>query len=317
MVTHAPLRLLFFGTPDFAVPTLASMVASRHPVVGVVTQPDRARGRGHQLSPSPVKVFALERGIPILQPEKMRDETFLAALRALDADLGVVAAYGRILTDAILLVPRLGLINVHASLLPRWRGAAPVHRAVLAGDTTTGVTIMRVVRELDAGPMLAAARRPIGPDETSAEVERELAVMGAELAADVVERLSQDPVAEEPQPDAGVTYAERVTRDDSPIFWWRSAREIHNQVRGLHPWPLASTTIGGHRLLVLTTAISDGPAPSAALPGTLLEAEGDRLVVAAGHGTVRILELRPEGRRSMNAREFLAGHRLALGARME
>ena len=317
MVTHAPLRLLFFGTPDFAVPTLASMVASRHPVVGVVTQPDRPRGRGHQLSPSPVKVFALERGIPILQPEKMRDETLLAALRAFDADLGVVAAYGRILTDAILLIPRLGLINVHASLLPRWRGAAPVHRAVLAGDTTTGVTIMRVVRELDAGPMLAAARRPIGPDETSAEVERELAVMGAELAADVVERLSQDPVAEEPQPDAGVTYAERVTRDDSPIFWWRAAREIHNQVRGLHPWPLASTTIGGHRLLVLKTAISDGPAPSAALPGTLLEAEGDRLVVAAGHGTVRILELRPEGRRLMNAREFLAGHRLALGARME
>jgi methionyl-tRNA formyltransferase len=317
VVTHAPLRIVFFGTPDFAVPTLTALVGSRHLVVGVVTRPDRPRGRGHQVSPSPVKALAASRGIPVFQPEKMRDDGFMEALRERDADLGVVAAYGRILTDEILSTPRLGMINVHASLLPRWRGAAPVHRAVLAGDTSTGVTIMRVVHELDAGPMLAIGRRPIGPDETSADVERGLAELGGTLAAEVTERLSQGPMPEEPQPDAGVTYADRITKDDAPIFWWRSAHEVHNQVRGLQPWPLASTSIGGQRLLVLRTSVSDGPAPSSAIPGTVLEAEGDRLVIAAGHGAVRIVDLRPEGRRTMAARDFLAGHHIAVGARME
>jgi methionyl-tRNA formyltransferase len=264
-----------------------------------------------------VKKFGVERGIPVLQPERLKDEGFLTAFRALDADLGVVAAYGRIITDVMLSTPRLGMINVHASLLPRWRGAAPVHRALLAGDHETGVTIMRVVRELDAGPLLAIERRAIGGEETSADVERALAEMGAALAADTVERLSQGPVAEEPQPDAGVTYADRITKGDSSIFWWRSAHELHNQVRGLHPWPHASTTIGGHRLMILKTAVSDGPAPSSAVPGSVLEAEADSLVIAAGHGTLRILALRPEGRRTMTTREFLAGHKLAVGARME
>jgi len=317
MVTHAPLRIAFFGTPEFAVPTLAALLASRHIVVGVITQPDRPRGRGHHLTAGRAKAFAVERGIPVLQPERLKDEGFLTAFRALDADLGVVAAYGRIITDVMLSTPRLGMINVHASLLPRWRGAAPVHRALLAGDRETGVTIMRVVRELDAGPMLAIERRAVGGDETSADVERALAEMGAALAADTVERLSQGPVPEEPQPDAGVTYADRITKDDSPIFWWRSAHELHNQVRGLHPWPHASTTIGGHRLLILKTAVSEGPAPSSAVPGSVLEAEADSLVIAAGHGTLRILGLRPEGRRTMTTREFLAGHKLAVGARME
>jgi methionyl-tRNA formyltransferase len=160
-------------------------------------------------------------------------------------------------------------------------------------------------------------RRAIGDEETSADVERALAEMGAALAADTVERLSQGPVPEEPQPDAGVTYADRITKADSPIFWWRSAHELRNQVRGLHPWPHASTTIGGHRLLILKTAVSDGPAPSSAVPGSVLEAEADSLVIAAGHGTLRILELRPEGRRTMTTREFLAGRKLAVGARME
>ena len=316
-MTHAPLRIVFFGTPEFALPTLTALFASRHIVVGVVTQPDRPRGRGHQLSPSPVKALAMARDVPVLQPEKMRDEGFLRDLRLFDSDLGVVAAYGRILTDTILATPRLGLINVHASLLPRWRGAAPVHRAVMAGDLETGVTIMRVVRELDAGPMLAMERRAIGHDETSAEVEQGLADLGGPLAVTTVERLSQGPVTDDPQPDAGVSYADRITKDDSPIFWWRSAHEVHNQVRGLHPWPLASTSIGGHRLLVVKTRLSDGPAPASAVPGTVLEADGDRLVIAAGHGTIQVLELRPEGRRTMTARDFLAGHRIAVGARME
>lgn len=313
MVTHAPLRIAFFGTPEFAVPTLDGLLASRHLVVGVVTQPDRPRGRGHQVTASPVKAVAQFRGVPVLQPEKMRDEAFLAALRALDADLGVVAAYGRILTDAILAIPRLGLVNVHASLLPRWRGAAPIHRAILAGDTETGVTIMRVVHELDAGPTMAALREPIGSSQTTGEVERILATRGAQLLVDVVERMAEGPVSEEPQPATGVTYADRITKADAPIFWWRPAGQIHNQVRALNPWPLAFTTLDGARLLVVATDARSEAAPAGALPGTVLAAHGDRFVVAAGHGTVQLLSVKPEGKRAMAAREFLAGHSIPPG----
>jgi methionyl-tRNA formyltransferase len=174
MVAASPLRIVFFGTPEFAVPTLDALLGSRHPVVGVVTQPDRPRGRGQKISAAPVKARALAAGLPILQPERLKDPAFVDALAALHADLGVVAAYGKILTDAVLAMPRLGMVNVHASLLPRYRGAAPVHRAIIAGERETGVTIMRVVRALDAGPMLTTVRRPIGPDETSDEVERDL-----------------------------------------------------------------------------------------------------------------------------------------------
>ena len=314
MVTHAPLRIVFFGTPEFALPTLEGLLASRHRVVGVVAQPDRPRGRGHQVTVGPVKSTALERGVPVLQPLRMRDELFLAALRALDADLGVVAAYGRILTDEILAIPRLGMANVHASLLPRWRGAAPIHRAILAGDVETGVTIMRVVRELDAGPMMATLREPIGPGQNTGELERILAARGAQLLVEVVERLAEGPMLEEPQPATGITYADRITKEDAPIFWWRSAGEIHNQVRALNPWPLASTSLSGARLLVLTTEAGTESAPAGALPGTVLASSGDRFVVAAGHGTVQLLTVKPEGKRAMAAREFLAGHRVPPGA---
>jgi methionyl-tRNA formyltransferase len=313
MVTHAPLRIVFFGTPDFAVPTLSALLASRHPVVGVVTQPDRPRGRGHHVTASPIKLLALKNALPVFQPERMKDEAFLATLRALDADLGVVAAYGRILTDAILSIPRLGMLNVHASLLPRWRGAAPVHRAILAGDVESGVTIMRVVRELDAGPMLSAARVPIGPDLSTGQLESELAERGAALLVECVSRLAEGPVPEEPQPASGITYADRITKEDAPMFWWRPAGELHNQVRALNPWPLASTSLDGARLLIVETEIGTDAAPAGALPGTVLAAQGDGFVVAAGHGTLRLKTVKPEGKRAMAAREFLAGHRVAPG----
>jgi methionyl-tRNA formyltransferase len=295
------------------VPTLAGLLASRHRVVGVVTQPDRPRGRGQQVSASPVKLLAMTRGLPLLQPEKMKDEAFLGALRHLDADLGVVAAYGRILTDAILAIPRLGMINVHASLLPRWRGAAPIHRAIMAGDRETGITIMRVVRELDAGPMLAALREPIGPDQTTGDLEAALAARGAELLVATTDRLAEGPVPEEPQPAAGVTYADRITKDDAPMFWWRPAGELHNQVRALNPWPLAFTHLDGKRLLVVRTEVGVDAAPAGALPGTVLVAQADRLVIAAGHGTLRLTSVKPEGRRAMDAREFLAGRKVVPG----
>jgi len=316
MPTHAPLRIVFFGTPEFAVPTLDALIESRHPVVGVVTQPDRPRGRGQHVSFSPVKTLALAHAIPVLQPERLRDEAFLRALRAFDADLGVVAAYGRILPDAVLETPRLGMINVHASLLPRWRGAAPIHRAILAGDTETGVTIMRVVRELDAGPMLAQEKTPIPPDATTGELEATLARLGADLLVRVVDRLAEGPIPEEPQPPGGITYADRITKDDAPIFWWRPASELYNQVRALNPWPLASTTLDGERLLIVKAGLGTDAAPPGAVPGTVLEASRDRFIVAAGHGTLRLLEVKPEGRRAMSAREFLAGHRIEPGTRL-
>src|SRR5690606_4297931 len=308
--------IVFFGTPEFAVPTLDALIESRHPVVGVVTQPDRPRGRGQHVSFSPVKTLALAHAIPVLQPERLRDEAFLRALRAFDADLGVVAAYGRILPDAVLETPRLGMINVHASLLPRWRRAAPIHRAILAGDTETGVTIMRVVRELDAGPMLAQEKTPIPPDATTGELEATLARLGADLLVRVVDRLAEGPIPEEPQPPGGITYADRITKDDAPIFWWRPASELYNQVRALNPWPLASTTLDGERLLIVKAGLGTDAAPPGAVPGTVLEASRDRFIVAAGHGTLRLLEVKPEGRRAMSAREFLAGHRIEPGTRL-
>jgi methionyl-tRNA formyltransferase len=306
--------VVFFGTPDFALPTLDALLASRHPVVGVVTQPDRPRGRGQRTSDAPVKRRALEAGIPILQPAALKAPQFLSALEAIGADLGVVAAYGRILTDAVLATPRLGMINVHASLLPKYRGAAPVHRAVMAGEPETGVTIMRVVKALDAGPMLATVRRRIGDEETSEEVEGDLARLGASLLVETVDRLAAGAIHEEPQVDGAATYAPRLTKEDSPIDWTRPARELHDQVRGLHPWPHAHTFVDGKRLIVLRTAV--GPDISHALPGMVVAARGDQLEIASGVGVLRILHLQMEGRRAMTPREFLAGHPLAMGQRL-
>jgi methionyl-tRNA formyltransferase len=313
MVTAAALRVVFFGTPAFAVPTLDALLASHHPVVGVVTQPDRRRGRGQKTTDAPVKSRALAAGIPILQPDKLKAPESLSALVALGADLGVVAAYGRILPDAILAAPRLGMINVHASLLPGYRGAAPVHRAVMAGEQETGVTIMRVVQALDAGPMLAAARRPIGADDTSVEVERDLARIGAALLVDIVDRLAAGTAHETAQDEALATYAHRLTKEDGLMDWSRPARDLHNQVRGLHPWPHAQTFLNGQRLIVLASRVSSEP--GTAPPGTILAARGDVLAVAAGSGVLDIVELQAEGRRPMDTREFLAGHRLTPGDR--
>ncbi|MCC7417813.1 MAG: methionyl-tRNA formyltransferase [Acidobacteria bacterium] len=312
------MRVVFFGTPEFAVPSLDALLRSRHTVAAVVTQPDRPRGRGHQISASPVKVRALASSIPVLQPARLRDEVFLAALRALGADLGVVAAYGRILTEDVLRTPRLGMVNVHASLLPRHRGAAPVHRAIIAGDRETGVTIMRVVLALDAGPMLAAVRRPIGPEETSSEVERDLALLGAPLLAGAVDALAAGTAVETLQDEARATYAARLSKEDGDIDWSQPAPRIHDLVRGLHPWPHAQTRVHGARLIVLRSSPAPDSAmpPASAPPGTVVSAAPDDLRVAAGQGVLRLLEIQREGRRPMNAREFLAGHRLVPGDRL-
>jgi methionyl-tRNA formyltransferase len=318
MVADGALRVVFFGTPEFAVPTLDALLRSRHTLVGVVTQPDRPRGRGQKTSAAPVKARALAAGVPVLQPERLKDPAFLERLAALGTDLGVVAAYGKILTDAVLATPPLGLINVHASLLPRYRGAAPVHRAVIAGERETGVTIMRVVKALDAGPMLRTVHRPIGPEDTSDDVERDLSRLGAALLVSVTDDLASGRIDETPQDEAAATYAHRLTKEDGVVVWSWPAERVHNLVRGLHPWPHAFTFHQGRRLILRRSMVSpagaEGPAPQEP-PGTIAEAAGDDLVIVTGAGRLRLTEVQAEGRRPMSIREFLAGHRLAPGDR--
>lgn len=306
-----PLRVLFMGTPEFAVPTLRALLSSTHTVCGVLTQPDRPRGRGQKVTAGPVKALALEAGVPVFQPERLRDAVVEDTLRGWEPDLGVVAAYGKLIPESLLALPRLGMINVHASLLPRHRGAAPVHRAVIAGDAVTGVTIMRVVKALDAGAMLDTVTRPIGPDDRSDEVERDLADLGARLLVDVVDRLSAGPVTEVPQDERHATYAHRLTKEEGLIDWSLPAAAIHNRVRGLWPWPHAYTFLGAERVILLRTRI--GAASASAPPGTIVRVDRDGFELATGEGTIVVEQVQPEGRRAMSARDFMAGHRLAVG----
>ena len=317
MVSARSLRVVFFGTPAFAVPTLERLVASSHRVVGVVTQPDRPRGRGQKVVSGPVKEFASAHGLPVLQPEKLARDVVEAPMQAFGADLGVVAAYGRILPEWLLQQPRLGMINVHGSLLPRYRGAAPVHRAIMDGQHESGITIMRVVKALDAGPMLATIHRRIDPDETSVELERELALLGAQLLVDTVDRMAAGPVHEEPQDDAQATYAPKITRDDAPVDWTRPAQAIHDQIRGLHPWPHAVTTVDGQRLILHRSRLPDPNPPTDDVPGIVRAAGRDGVAVACGDGCQVILtELQAEGGRALAARDFLAGRPIVPGQRL-
>jgi methionyl-tRNA formyltransferase len=307
------MRIVFFGTPHFAVPTLEKLVASAHTVCGVVTQPDRPRGRGQRVSESPVKALAAARGLPILQPDRLRDPAFADALLAWRPDLGVVAAYGKLIPESILTLPPHGMINVHASLLPKYRGAAPVQRAVIDGEAETGVTIMRMEKMLDSGPMLAKARRPIGPDETADAVERDLAVLGADLLLEVVGQLETGTAREELQDFMVCSYAPKVTKEDGLIDWTLPASYIHNRVRGLYPWPHAYTYLDGVRLIVLKTQVEKAPAD--ARPGTVVDVSRDAIHVATGHeGRIALDEVQREGGRPMPVRDFLAGHRLTPGA---
>ena len=317
--------IVFFGTPQFAVPTLQHLLASRHTVCGVVTQPDRPRGRGQKVSDTPVKTLAVEQGVPVLQPERLKPPEVAEALQAWRPDLGVVAAYGKLIPEHLISIPRFGMINVHASLLPKYRGAAPVHRAVIDGESETGVTIMRIVKELDAGPMFAKVSRPIDPDETSDVVERSLAELGASLLVTVVEQIAAGTAHEEPQDPARATYAPRLTKDEGLIDWTQPASSIHNRVRGLYPWPHAYTFLDGARLILLRThhvrqADLNGPslmdaALADAPPGTIIQVTREAIHVAVGdREQLAIVELQPEGRRPMTVRDFLAGRPVGPGA---
>ncbi len=308
----AGLRLVFFGTPAFAVPSLGALLGSGHQVVAVVTQPDRPRGRGQKVRPGEVKQAAVAAGVPVLQPHRLNEPAFREALAAAAPDLGVVAAYGKLLPEDLLSLPKLGMINVHASLLPRWRGAAPIHRAILAGDTVTGVTIMRVVKALDAGPMLSAGPTPIDPNETSAELERRLAVLGAELLVAAVDHVEAGTATETAQDEAAVTYARRLERHESQVDWARPARVVHNQIRGLHPWPLASALFRGHRTRLLRSVVAT-EVPMGVEPGTISAVGPDGIDVATRPGAVRITEIQVAGKAAMPVSQFLRGHPAQVG----
>jgi methionyl-tRNA formyltransferase len=305
---------VFFGTPQFAVPSLEHLIASRHQVVGVVTQPDRPRGRGQKVTEAPVKMTAVEHGLPVYQPARLRDPDVTETLGRWAPDLGVVAAYGKILPEDVLNFPRLGMINVHASLLPKYRGAAPVQRAVMSGETETGITIMRMVKALDAGGMFATATRSIDPHDTSDVVERDLAGIGAVLLLRVIDDIVAGRAVEEPQDESRSTYASKVTKEEGIVDWTRSAIEIHNRVRGLYPWPHASSYLDNERLILLRSQVESRQTSEE--PGTIIDSSGGILRVATGRGGCLVItELQPEGRRAMRTRDYLAGHPIQPGAR--
>jgi len=311
-----PLRVAFFGTPRFAVPTLEHLVRSPHQVVGVVTQPDKPRGRGQQISEGPVKSLANALRLPVFQPARLARDQFETEFASLNADIGVVAAYGKILPDWLLAAPRHGLINVHASLLPRYRGASPVHRAVINGDTETGVTIMRVVKELDAGAMIASTRVPIGVDDTTTVVESALAIRGAELLVSTLVAIEAGTARETPQDPSLVTYAPKLTKGEGLVDWSRSSTTIHNLVRGLWPWPHAFTYLGPMRYILHRSRLSTRPAVNAT-PGTVIHATPvEGLHVACGGGTaIELVDIQLEGKRVMSARDAMASKTLVAGAR--
>lgn len=294
------------GTPDFAVPTLDALVEAGHEIVAVYTQPPRPAGRGKQPQPSPVQCRAEALGIPVRSPVSLRDPGAQQAFAALDLDAAIVAAYGLILPVPVLEAPAHGCLNVHASLLPRWRGAAPIQRAILAGDVETGVTIMRMEAGLDTGPMLLACRTPIDV-KTAGELTDELARAGAELMVEALTRLTA--LAQTPQPDDGVTLAPKIRKEEARLDFSRSAAEVERQVRAFNPWPGAFTELGGERLKVLAATVEHGNGE----PGTTLD---DALLIACGDGALRATRVQRAGRGAVDARELLRGYAVPTGTRL-
>lgn len=301
------LRVVFAGTPQFALPALAAL-ARAHQVVGVLTQPDRPAGRGRQLAASPVKQLAQSLHIEVAQPESLRGEagdTALAQLARWQPDAIVVVAYGLLLPQTVLDLPRYGCLNIHASLLPRWRGAAPIQRAILAGDSVTGVTIMQMAAGLDTGPMLLQATVPIGANTLAVGLHDELAALGARLIVETLAALPGGKLLAQAQPEAGVSYAQKLTKAEAKIDWSRPALQIDRQIRAFNPWPVAHTLYQSQPLqLLVSRVLQDCAVPPGTVPGTLLGSDGESLAVACGEGVVGIGELRRAGRVTVTAAVF-------------
>jgi methionyl-tRNA formyltransferase len=297
------MRLVFAGTPEFAVPALR-VAAATGQLAGAWTQPDRPAGRGRQLTPSPVKVEAIAHGVPVFQPETLRDKDARAALAALEPDLMIVVAYGLILPPSVLAIPRLGCWNVHASLLPRWRGAAPIQRAIEAGDAETGVDLMQMEKGLDTGPVLLELRTPIAGDETAGRLHDRLARLGAQVLEDGLALLGAGtPPTPRAQPETGVTYASKIDKAEASLDWTRPADELARRVRAFHPWPVCEAEVGGERLRIHAARALERAHRAA--PGTVLEASRDGIDIACGDGALRLLTVQREGGRPLPAAEFL------------
>jgi methionyl-tRNA formyltransferase len=305
------LRIAFAGTPEFALPALDALAASQHRLVGVLTQPDRPAGRGRALRSSAVKQRAIGLDLPVAQPARLASEAERAELGTWRPDLLVVVAYGLLLPSAVLALPRLGCVNVHASLLPRWRGAAPIQRALLAGDASTGVTIMQLDAGLDTGPILAQQALPIPPGTTSAALHGQLARLGAPLLLDVIEALEAGRAQARAQSQEGVSYAPKIERQEAQIDWTSPAERIARQVCGCNPWPVARTLLKGEQLRVWTARAQHQSASLHEPPGTVLGLESGRLLVACGEGVLAIETLQSAGRRVLGASDFAHGHELA------
>jgi methionyl-tRNA formyltransferase len=313
----AALRIVFMGAAELSCASLQALVASADfQVVGVVTQPDRPKGRDLKLQPTPVKELALRENLPVLQPEKARSEAFLAELRTLAPELIAVAAYGQILPKSILDLPRFGCLNVHTSLLPKYRGPAPIQWAVLNGDAETGVTIMKIALTLDTGDILLQECTPIRPEDNSATVHDRLAKMGAELLLRSIPEYVAGKLVPRPQPAEGASYAPKITKQDGRIHWQQPARVIWNRVRGLVPWPGAYTHLAASPQPYMLKIWQAEVAPARGTPGEVLLADKNGVVVACGEEALRILLLQREGGRRLKAQEFLAGHPLRPGLRL-
>ena len=298
------MRIVFMGTPEFSVTVLEALAAAGHEIACVYTQPPRPAGRGQAERPSPVQARAEAMGLPVRHPKSLRTPEAQAEFAALAADAAVVVAYGLILPQAVLDAPTRGCLNIHASLLPRWRGAAPIQRAIMAGDAETGVCIMQMEAGLDTGPVLLRRAIPIGAEETAGELHDRLSRLGAKAITEALDRLGS--LKPDPQPDAGVTYAQKIDKAEARLDWTQDAPHIDRQIRGLSPFPGAWTMIGGKRVKILRSR----PAKGSGAPGTVLSG----LTIACGSGAVDLTEVQPEGKPRMTAEAFLRGARIAPGA---
>ncbi len=305
------LNIIFMGSPDFAVPTLKSLLASKHKVSAIVTQPDRPKGRGRAMAPPPVKVCALTANVPIFQPEKASDPEFIASIRDLQPDLLVVVAYGQILKQELLDIPKYFCMNVHSSLLPKYRGAAPINWAVINGEKETGITTMKMVSKLDAGDILLVQRLPIRPGDNAQMVHDALAEIGAELTLKTIEHLEKDELQPIVQDESEVTFAPKLNKEDGLVDWTRSAEEISNRIRGAQPWPGAYTFLKGRRVRIWKAEVRPGDA--AEQFGVVAEVTSAGIEVSAGRGRILIMELQPEGKKRLDVKSFLAGNAVKIG----
>ena len=300
------MRVVFMGTPDIAATCLKKILADGFDVVGVYTQPDRPKGRGMKMVMSPTKEVALANDIPVFQPENFRADEDVQALRDLNPDVVAVVAYGRILPQRVLDIPTKGCVNIHASILPQYRGSAPYQWAVLDGMKETGVTAQHMVREMDAGDIIDVAKTPIGPDETAGELLDRLAVLGADLLSRTLTAFAEDTVTRTPQDPAGISFAPMLDKAMCPIDWNKTAQQVHNQVRGLHPWPVATMELKGKKFKVHATKIVEGSGQ----PGEILGLTKTGLKIACGEGAVEVISLQAEGGKRMAAPDYFRGHPL-------